>query len=313
MNRRTMLMKLSGVFTALLAGCSSLRFFPGRARSKFKIVGYFPSYRGTPREEQLSKLTHVIYSFATPTSEGGLTNTIKNLKEMVDAAHKQGVKAGLAIGGGSYRDGNFPAIAATAETRRAFCDTCMKEVETYGLDGIDLDWEYPDKGVQAEGYALLMREFSKALHARGKFLSSAVTDNDWPGSIGPGSSVIKDVDFLNVMIYDRGKPHSPYKLAEDSIQVWCEVKGLPKEKFMLGVPFYARIPSQATYASIVSQHPRAANEDDAGGFDYNGKPTIIKKTNLALKQAGGIMIWEIGQDAQGEASLLTTIHDTVRK
>lgn len=307
-------MKLTGGFVAsLFAGCSTLKFLPGRAHKNFKIVGYSPSYRRMPTPEQLSKLTHVIYSFVAPSPEGGVTNNIKNLQELVDAAHKQGVKAGLAIGGGAYRDGNFPAIVATAEMRKAFCDACMNEVNKYGLDGIDMDWEYPDKGIQAEGYALLMGQLANALHAKGKFLSSAVTDNDWPGSISPGSSVLKDVDFLNVMVYDRGRPHSTYKLAEDSIQVWCGVKGLPKEKYMLGVPFYARIPSQATYAAIVSQYPEAANEDAVGGFDYNGKPTIIKKTNLALELAGGIMIWEIGQDAPGDASLLTTIHDTVRK
>ncbi len=314
MKRRAMLAKLSGGLAAFLsAGCSYMGFLPGKKRRDFKIVGYFPSYRGTPRDEQLSQLTHIIFSFVTPTPEGGVANNIKNLKEMVDAAHKHGVIVGLAIGGGAYRDGNFPVIAATSEMRKSFCDACMKEVEKYNLDGIDLDWEYPNKGVEAENYALLMREFARALHSQGKFLSSAVTDNDWPGSFSPGSSVIEDVDFLNIMIYDRGKPHSTYKLAEDSLQVWCGVKGLPRGKFMLGVPFYARIPSQAAYAQIVSMHPEAASEDGIGGFDYNGKPTIIQKTKLAMEKAGGIMIWEIGQDAPGEASLLTTIYKTVRK
>ncbi len=314
MNRREMMTLSGGLAASLLTGCSTVKTLTGRKQSKFKIVGYFPSYRGTPRLEQLSQLTHVIFSFVTPTPEGGLTNNIKNLKEMVDAAHSQGTKAGLAIGGGAYRDGNFPLIAATADSRRAFCDACMKEVERYGLDGIDLDWEYPNKGAEAEGYALLMGEFSKALHDRGKFLSSAVTDNDWPGSISRGSSVIQDVDFLNVMVYDRGKPqHSTYTLAEESIKIWCEDRGLPKEKYILGVPFYSHVPSQATYAQIVAQHPEAANADGVGGFDYNGKPTIIQKTKLAMEKTGGIMIWEIGQDAPGEASLLTTIYTTVRK
>ncbi|MHB9027942.1 MAG: RhuM family protein [Candidatus Latescibacterota bacterium] len=314
MKRRSMLAKISGgVAVSLAAGCSKLGFIPGKKHRDFKIVGYFPSYRGTPREEQLSQLTHIIFSFATPTAEGGLINTIKNLREMVEAAHRHGVKAGLAIGGGSYGDGDFPAIAASADKRGAFLDACMGEVDRFELDGIDLDWEYPNKGDEAEKYALLMGEFAQALHARGKFLSSAVTDNDWPGSIAPDSSVLEDVDFLNVMAYDRGTPHSPYKLAEDSIRVWCGIKGLAKEKFMLGVPFYARSPMQTTYARIVFVHPEAANEDGVAGFDYNGKPTIIQKTKLALEQAGGIMIWEIGQDAPGEASLLTTIHDTVRK
>jgi chitinase len=314
MKRRNALVGLTGGLASVVAGCSTMRMITGKKKNpNFKIVGYFPSYRGTPRPEQLAQLTHVIYAFISPTPEGGVNNTIKNLQAMVDAAHKEGTKAGLAIGGGSYRDGIFPTVSENPDLRKKFCENCMKEVDKYKLDGIDLDWEYPNEGPEEEGYELMMGDFAKELHARGGFLSSAVTDNDFPGSIPKGSSVMKDIDLLNVMIYDRGRPHSTYKLAEDSVKTWCDGKGFPREKFMLGVPFYAHIPTQATYAEIVKQFPEAANADAVGGYDYNGKPTIIMKTQLALAQVGGIMIWEIGQDAPGDASLLTTIYNTVRK
>jgi hypothetical protein len=139
-----------------------------------------------------------------------------------------------------------------------------------------------------------------------------VTNNDWPGSISAGSSVLDDVDFLNIMIYDMGNPHSPYSAAVNAIPIWCEQKGLAKEKFMLGVPFYSNNPDVLTYAQIVAQNPDAATQDNVGGYDYNGLPTITQKTNLALEQAGGIMIWEIGQDAGGSALLLSAIYELAK-
>jgi GH18 family chitinase len=49
-----------------------------------------------------------------------------------------------------------------------------------------------------------------------------------------------------------------------------------------------------------------------GATFYNGLPTMIKKTQLARKSFGGIMIWEITQDASGELSLLRAIDRTLK-
>jgi GH18 family chitinase len=41
---------------------------------------------------------------------------------------------------------------------------------------------------------------------------------------------------------------------------------------------------------------------------YNGIPTIKNKTQLAMKQAAGIMIWELMYDLPGRKSLLNAIN-----
>jgi len=300
---------LKAAVTAVMAVCFFLPYLT--PADGFNIIGYFPSWRGAPTTAQLSKLTHIIFAFGSPTAAGGLTPGITNLSQLTASARAQGVKSALAVGGGAYGDGNFPAIAASAALRSAFCTACTSATTTYGLDGIDIDWEYPDAGTQSAGYALLMADLAQALHAKGKFLSAAVTDNDWPGSIPTGSSVLQNVDFLNIMVYDMGNPHSPYSGAVNSLNTWCVTKGLARNKYMLGVPFYANNPAVTTYAAIVAQYPAAGSADGVGGYDYNGIPTIVSKTRLALQQAGGIMIWEIGQDATGQASLLNAIYTTV--
>ena len=48
--------------------------------------------------------------------------------------------------------------------------------------------------------------------------------------------------------------------------------------------------------------------DTAGGFHFNGPTTIRRKTQHAVQGGyGGVMIWELGQDAAGKASLVDAV------
>ena len=50
-----------------------------------------------------------------------------------------------------------------------------------------------------------------------------------------------------------------------------------------------------------------------GTIYYNGIPTIKSKVQLALQKAGGIMIWQLMQDASGAKSLLNRITTELNK
>ncbi|KZN68070.1 glycosyl hydrolase family 18 protein [Pseudoalteromonas luteoviolacea] len=274
--------------------------------SGFKIVGYFPSWQGQVADIQFDKLTHINYSFLLPNADGSLQplENLAKMQQLVSAAQAAGVKVGIAVGGWNGGDDSaFETFASSAQGRATFIRNLMAFVEQYQLDGVDMDWEYPDPGSSANNYALLMNELSVELKAKGKFLTAAVVALGYTGG-GVLESVFNDVDFLNLMAYDANNgDHANYQYALDSIAYW-QGRGLSKEKTVLGVPFYSR-PTWQAYRALIAQDAANACRDTDGTSYYNGIPTIRAKTQLALDTAGGIMNWELSHDTSGPASLLT--------
>ena len=278
----------------------------------FRSVGYMPSWSGSVTSIQYSKLTHINYAFALPNSNGtlqGIENTSK-LSQLVSLGHQNGVKVSLAIGG--WNDGNdsaFEALAGNSGARTTFVNSVMGVINQYGLDGVDIDWEYPDPGTSGNNYTALMQQLSNTLHANGKLLTAAVVSEGGTAN-GVQPAVFGYVDWLNIMAYDGGSPHANYDWSIAAANFWKN-RGLPKNKTVLGVPFYSR-PGYLTYAQIVAMNPNNANVDciNSGGQQcYNGIPTIKRKTQWAVANAGGIMNWELSQDTTGSTSLVSAIFD----
>jgi GH18 family chitinase len=275
-----------------------------------RVVGYFPTWAGDVNAIAYDKLTHINYAFALPTAQGGLTGVSSGdarLSSLVSAAHARGVKVLIAVGG--WNDGNdsaFEQMAANAGARTNFVNTLVSFVNAAGLDGVDIDWEYPEPGASAQNFAALARELGSAMHSRGKLLTAAVVANGHYGD-GIPTAAFADLDFLNIMAYDGGQPHSTYDYAVQSLNYWVG-RGLPRSKAVLGVPFYGRSPSSyVAYSQLVSWDAQAPYKDNVGDVYYNGIPTIQAKARLALGQGGGVMIWELTQDTQGATSLLNAI------
>lgn len=291
------------------AAAQSAAVFAAALPNNFKIVGYMPSWSGDVNKVQYSKLTHINYAFVLPNTNGtlqGLDNPGK-LQSLVSKAHANGVKVSISIGG--WNDGNdngFEQLAKNAGTRTTFVNAVMSLVNQYGLDGADIDWEYPDDGASANNYLTLMTQLSSTLHAQGKLLTAAVVSY---GGSSILNGVFSQVDFLNIMAYDENNfQHSTYDLAVKSLNYWVG-RGLAKAKAVLGVPFYGR-PTFDNYNVLLSQGANP-NADVFNNIGYNGIPTIKNKTTLSMNTGGGIMIWELsGDENTGNNSLLSAIYST---
>ncbi|MBV8253299.1 MAG: T9SS type A sorting domain-containing protein [Chitinophaga sp.] len=284
-------------------------FLSATAQSPFRVVGYMPSWSGDVNAVQYSKLTHINYAFLLPTATGGFQaiDNPSKLQSLVSTAHNNGVKVLISVGGWNGGDHSaFESLSGNSSYRSTFVNNMIGFVNQYNLDGIDIDWEYPDLGASANNYISLMTQLSTEMHNRGKLLTGAIVGTDGASIL---SSAFALVDFYNLMAYDYNNfDHSTYTYATQSVSYWLG-RGLPASKLVLGVPFYGR-PTWESFAQLIARgaDPYA---DIFGNVGYNGITTIKKKTNLAFDQGSGIMIWELSQDATGANSLLSAINEVV--
>lgn len=79
------------------------------------------------------------------------------------------LKTLISIGGWTYSP-TFHPIVVSPQLRSKFVASAIRLLEDHGLDGLDVDYEYPQNEAQARGYVDLLRELRLGLdeHARKK-------------------------------------------------------------------------------------------------------------------------------------------------
>lgn len=201
----------------------------------------------------------------------------------------------LAVGG--YGADGF-SDASLQENRRTFTDNIIALVKELGLDGVDIDWEYPasdawgtqkSRSEDTQNFTFLMKELREKLnqlpHKNKKYiLTFASGTQDWYFKNVEVKKVEKYVDYINVMSYDltgkwsdtTGLNSNLYKDAEnksidsvDSIVKLYLSHQVDPAKLLLGVPAY-------------SYGWEDVKSDGDGSFSP-GKPIDIDKTDLSYK------------------------------
>ncbi|MBL7745412.1 MAG: hypothetical protein JNN00_18220 [Chitinophagaceae bacterium] len=302
----------------------------------FKVVGYFPSYRDPATVPDVKfRMTNVVnYAFGIVTPSGSLSiNSIPVFTTIIAKAKANNAKIFLSLSG-SHAD--FKNMAATEAGRKNLIKDVMNAVRNYQLHGIDVDWEFPktDDGTDVT-YTAFMKELSDSCHRDAKYyITAAITAGKYAGAIRDAikNELFSYVDWFNVMSYDDFstttpyRHHSDYTLAQVSVNYWTATRGMPKVKFVLGIPAYGR-PSGITqtntvlsYAAILSQGGSSQSDSaivTASGnpspymIYYNGQPTVKKKAILAKTAGNGIMMWEKWHDTHDATSLLKAVCDTI--
>jgi chitinase len=295
------------------------------SRPKLRTVGYLPSYRGSlatwATGLDFSLVSYVNVCFGTVDDSGNVSYSDAALPAFVTAAHAAGAKVCMALGGATTISdlGSLAAQIAPAN-RAAFVGKITSYAMSTGLDCIDIDFEGNGVNQDYEGFVTAL---SASLKAQGKQTTAAIAS--WFGA-NVTTGALAAFDFVNVMAYDLHNPggdatpvqSSSLADAQAEVDYWIG-RGVSKDKAVFGVPFYgyrwkpgATAGEAVVYSELLSTYGAAAANDeimqDGTTIYLNSKATIVAKAQLA-EQYGGIMTWELGQDASGSASLLRAIHD----
>lgn len=173
------------------------------------------------------------------------------------------------------RGGGFSDLGKSEDNRKRFAEDCLAFLEKYGIDGIDLDWEFPgmtwgsdkfDPNADCDSYIAIARQLRETLGSNYE-ISYAGYCRDKAKVDGGGWRFVDIkgmdpyVDYVNIMTYDLdAKPHHHSALHSDRAAYDCERAvqayldlGVAPRKLVLGIPFYGRITwgKAITYKNIL--------------------------------------------------------------
>jgi GH18 family chitinase len=275
------------------------------AADKPRLVGYLPVRATTQLEAGMYPgLTDLILFSAEPRADGSLdaTRLDKTPWDKVAAVRASGVRVHICLGGWG-RSQHFAVVTGNLGLRRRFVEETATFCSKHGLDGVDLDWEHPRGAAELAAYGLLIDELKAAMAARKGEVTLTLAS---AGQLPPGGG--RRADRVQLMAYDMPGRHAASEAAQARAEALIAA-GVPADRLILGVPFYGRGVTDRNrtlpYREILVRHAPRPEQDDADGLHFNGPVTMARKAAWVRERGlGGMMAWELTQDAPGEASLL---------
>jgi len=313
------------------------------------VVAYCPYYAGSRLPDPYI-VTHINYSFAEVYVRNGEyvkfalqgDGNTSILRQLVNFKHDNpDLKICLSFShtvsnSDNYQDGGFSAIAATDDNRRRFAQDCLNFCQQWGIDGIDLDWEFPglswsgaacDPAVDTQNHILLMKQLRETLGANYLLTFAGYVKDKQPTAGGYKfidiAAVEPYVNFVNLMTYDMdAAPHFHSAISHPASYWDCQrtinayaAAGFPMNKIVLGIPFYVRHAWDGTnsvidyrkLASLSSEYD-IDNWSDAAQTPYvtlNGVffGSYDNARSIAMKGQWahdlglrGLMYWECSED-----------------
>jgi chitinase len=262
---------LLALFPPLFFVCTTDPAEPDREKV---IIGYVPGFRGELDENSIDagKLTHINYAFVdVKDSMAWLTNletdsiNFRRLNKL--KKNNPSLRILISIGGWSWSE-NFSDAVLTESSREKFARTSVEIVETYDLDGVDIDWEYPGQKGQdnvfrpedKQNYTLMFKVLREKLdelsEKTGKIyqLTTAVGANYKYIQHTEMDKAQKYLDYVNLMTYDYYTsgdsaghhtnlyPPEDYETDQSAHKTFnlFLAAGVPAEKMVMGIAFYGR-------------------------------------------------------------------------
>jgi len=285
----------------------------GAKHKKYVVIGYVGGYQGLVDTSLVNadKLTHINYAFVdVQNNRARLTNlktdstNFRNLNRL--KLKNPDLKILISIGGWTW-SGNFSDAALSDTSRKAFAASAVDIIKKYGLDGVDIDWEYPaqrgagnkfrpeDKQNYTLMFKALREELDQAEKNTGKklLLTTAVGGFKRFLDLTEMGRAQVYLNYINLMTYDYfqdslgiavhhtnlygSKKYNGEDNADKTVAEYIAA-GVPAAKLVMGLAFYGR-------SSIVAENTqnglgvKTTGKAEAGGYTLI-KDSLINKNGF---------------------------------
>ncbi|MEP6596746.1 MAG: glycoside hydrolase family 18 protein [Ginsengibacter sp.] len=266
------------------------------------IIAYVGGFRGLADIDSLNpkKLSHINYAFVDVKDNRAwlhneATDSI-NFRRLTELKKQnKDLKILISMGGWTWSK-NFSDAVLSDTSTHAFAYSCIDIVAKYGLDGVDIDWEYPGlrgdnnkfRPEDKQGYTRLFKELRQGLDSLKKitgkkyFVTTAVGAQQDFIDHSEMDKVQLYTDFINLMSYDYAggsdtisNHHTNlYTSSGDTAQESTDksvkafmAAGVPASKLVVGLGFYGKGWEMET-ADNNGLYRRVKKFVRAGGFDH---------------------------------------------
>lgn len=270
------------LFTILIIFSFNGRVFAGQPKSpKYVVIGYVGG-RIDSTLVNPNKLTHINYAFVGLKGNraflGNPARDTVNFKTLVNLKKKNpDLKILISIGGwGGCRYFSDAVLSDTA--REGFAASAVNIVRKYNLDGVDIDWEYPDdigannifRAVDKQNYTLMFEKLRLHLDTLEKETGRKMCLTTAVGGFSryllqtEMDKAAKYLDYVSLMTYDFAQDslhmvlHHTNLYSSKQYNTTCSgdmaardfaAAGVPPEKLVMGVAFYSHTLTSADATS----------------------------------------------------------------
>ncbi|KAJ7362656.1 glycoside hydrolase superfamily [Mycena albidolilacea] len=238
-------------------------------------IGYYEAWaanRGcmaySPEKISAETLTHINFAFALISNSfnvvamaAGDTDLWKRTTAL--KSRNPTLKVYLSIGGWTFNDPPtsriFSEMVASDANTQTFVSSVLHVFESYGFDGLNVDWEYPaanDRGGVPEdtkNYVTFMAKVKKAFSGPGYGLTFTAPSSYWYLQHFDLPGLLESADWVNVMTYDLhgfwdGKDiwigpivaaHTNLTEIDEAFKLYWRV-GVQSSQMVMGFGFYGR-------------------------------------------------------------------------
>ena len=224
--------------------------------------------------------------------------------------------------------------------RLAFVDHLVALAKEYKLNGVDIDWEYPNLNADGEmlnprdkwgeygKYGLFLRDLSEAFFNEGLEVAFCVNQSGW--AMPTSGDFAASADFVNSMAYGPWPTFLGNDVMKQGLSV-CREWGVPNRRILVGQSIYssahyhfgwselrgkirrvhsdylARLDCDTVWESWTHYNDKGQVNRTGDFINFTGPSTYRAKCNRTrIEGYGGVMSWGYYTDSSwGDADLLS--------